>query len=214
MLHNIKAAQLQDRVDRLWLYLDSPPKCRFRLRRPAGGNISQRQAGVVVRLRGIESDSRLKFPNRQGPSLHRRVLFTQNRVCIGHCGIGGDDFFGRSLRIVILAAANQQCCELKLRFRIVGVEFDRRQQLLVRLLIRFQLQVCAGKPVVGVGGAGVDLDCVTELDNGFLVFTRFRILRSTSKKGGFLCRGISGACSQNQDRQDEAYTILPWELDS
>src|SRR5205085_8715950 len=89
---------------------------------------------------------------------------------------------------------------------------DRCQQLLVRLLSGLQLQVNNGKLMVGGGRPGVDLDCVTELDNGFLVFARFRILLSAGKEGGFLFCGIPGARSQNQNCRYEADTIFPQSL--
>ena len=65
---------------------------------------------------------------------------------------------------------------------------------------------------MGTGRPRVDLEGITELDDGFLIFPRLGVLLPASEKLGLLFCGIRGAGNQNQRSRGEANAALPERL--
>ena len=123
----------------------------------------------------------LHLLQRDSEILLSGVEIGQRDVNFGIVGLPDDQQISVLLGLLQVATCDQQVGEIDVGLIILGFNFNRTRQLLIRASPLLQLQIGLRQLIVSLGETRVHLDRVAELDSGFAVLFFFEVTLSTFK---------------------------------
>ena len=130
------------------------------------------------------------------------MLLAQNRVGTDVPRLCVEDLLRDRLGLFELPATHEQCCKLKLRLGIVGIQGYGLVELPICRVGVLESQVGAAELMVRRGKPRIDLQRISELDYRFLILAGLEITLAAFQVLEFLFVRVRGTGNQQDRRCD------------